>query len=139
MTKRTLVATALMAAAPLCFAQIQSTPNSMAPTPMSPGAATPGTPGVTTGSPSIPSTGNFQRPGDTTLPGSATTPGLSTLPGVNERDGASAGATGAPDTLRLPPPTATTPGVLGPAPSSPGVIGGGNRPGCVPGSLSNPC
>lgn len=123
MAKRTLVATVLMAAAPLCFAQIQSTPNSMKPTPISPD----------------PATGSFQRPGDTTLPGSATTPGLSTLPGVNERDGASAGASGAPDTLRLPPPTATTPGVLGPAPSSPGVIGGGNRPGCVPGSLSNPC
>jgi hypothetical protein len=102
---------------------------------------TPSTPGVSSGSPNVPSTGAFNRPGDTTLPGSATTPGLSTLPGVNGRDSASVGSSTSPppaDTLRLPPPVTGGSGVLGPAPSSSGVIGG-SRPGCIPGSISNPC
>lgn len=129
MLKKAFVAAAL-AATPLAYAQLSTTPQPITPTPMSPGAT------------ALPSTGAFNRPGDTTLPGSATTPGLSTLPGVNERSDASAGSSAVPppaDTLRLPPPAVTSgPGVLGPAPSAPGVIGG-SRPGCIPGSLANPC
>lgn len=129
MLKKAFVAAAL-AATPLAYAQLSTTPQPITPTPMSPGA----TP--------IPSTGAFNRPGDTALPGSATTPGLSTLPGVNERSDASAGSSAVQppaDTLRLLPPAVTGgSGVLGPPPSSSGVIGG-SRPGCVPGSLTNPC
>ena len=140
MLRKVFIAAAL-AATPLSHAQLSTAPQPITPTPMSPGAA-PTTPGVTTGSPAIPSTGTFNRPGDTTLPGSATTPGLSTLPGVNDRSDASAGSSAvqpSADTLRLPPPPVTSgSGVLGPAPSAPGVIGG-SRPGCIPGSLSNPC
>jgi hypothetical protein len=32
----------------------------------------------------------------------------------------------------------TSPGTLGPAPTSPGVVGGG-AVNCVPGSITNPC
>lgn len=130
MLRKVFIAAAL-AATPLAYAQLTTTPQPVTPTPMSPGAA-----------PAIPATGAFNRPGDTTLPGSATTPGLSTLPGVNDRGDASTGSSAVQppvDTLRLPPPVVTGgSGVLGPAPSSPGVIGG-PRPGCIPGSLSNPC
>lgn len=130
MLRKVFVAAALTAA-PLCYAQTSTMPYSTAPQSMSPGAA-----------PAVPSTGAFSRPGDTTLPGSATTPGLSTLPGVNDRSDASAGSSAVQppaDTLRLPPPAVTSgSGVLGPAPSAPGVIGG-SQPGCIPGSLSNPC
>jgi hypothetical protein len=140
MLRKVFIAAAL-AAAPLAHAQLSTTPQPITPTPMSPGAASPA-PGATTGSPAIPSTGAFSRPGDTTLPGSATAPGLSTLPGVNDRSDASAGSSSVQppaDALRLPPPAVTSgSGVLGPAPSAPGVIGG-SRPGCIPGSLTNPC
>ncbi len=187
MLRKVFIAAAL-AATPLCYAQLSTTPQPIDPIPMSPDArpanpgttppgavrpgtgsvapgnatvapgsslgssgstlgapgstlGTPSTPGVNSGSPSVPSTGAFNRPGDTTLPGSATTPGLSTLPGVTGRDSASVGSsTSQPpaDTLRLPPPVTGGSGVLGPAPSSSGVIGG-SRPGCIPGSISNPC
>lgn len=128
MLKTTLIA-ALLAAAPACFAQ--SAPNapgsalgSSGSTLGAPGSTlgTPATPGQSTGSPQVPSTGSIARPGDTRLPGSDTTPGLSTLPGVNDRDrdSASSGATRPPFGM-----TGTSP-----RPSTPG---------CVPGSLSNPC
>jgi hypothetical protein len=116
MLGKTLIA-ALALAAPVCFAQTTTSP-------LSP----PATPAPSTTSPQVPSTGSILRPGDTRLPGSDTTPGLSTLPGVNdlerqrerERDNASFGATRPPFGM----------GGTAPRPSSPG---------CVPGSISNPC
>ena len=128
MLKNVFIA-ALALAAPVCFAQ--STANapgsalgSSGSTLGQPGSTlgNPATPGQSTGSPQLPSTGSIARPGDTRLPGSDTTPGLSTLPGVNERDrdSASAGATRPPF------------GMTGTAPRP-------STPGCIPGSISNPC
>ncbi|HWA36908.1 MAG TPA: hypothetical protein VG873_03510 [Burkholderiales bacterium] len=129
MSKRILLAAscvaALAAAVPASFAQ------------------TAGQPGTSLG---VPSTGSIVRPGDTTLPGTPTTPGLSTLPGA--ASGTSPGV--------LPPLAPSTPGpsVL-PNSTDPldrnsstgatrppfGSSGTSPRPmpGCVPGSVTNPC
>jgi hypothetical protein len=124
MLKRTLMAAALATAVPLCFAQ--STTNapgsaigSSGSTLGAPGSTlgTPATPGQSTGSPQMPSTGSISRPGDTRLPGSDTTPGLSTLPGIGDRstDPLDRNSSFGSSTPRRP---------IGP---------------CTPGSISNPC
>ena len=129
MLRHTLLAAALAAAVPLSFAQPVSPGSSLGSSGSTIGApgstlGNPGTPGQSTGSPQVPSTGSISRPGDTRLPGSDTTPGLSTLPSIGERDrerdNASSGATRPPF------------GMSGTAPRP-------SSPGCVPGSISNPC
>ena len=132
MPLRTAVAAALIAAAPLCLAQsATTTPGVIGPgsslgssgsTLGQPGSSlgTPATPGVSTGSPTIPSTGSFNRPGDTTLPGTPTTPGLSTLPGIPSRT----------DPLDR---NSSFGSSTGPTFRSPGA------PNYVPGSITNPC
>jgi hypothetical protein len=137
--KRTILMAALAAAAPLCGAQISTTP--AAPGTVTPGSTlgssgstlgqpgstlgTPSTPGVSTGSPAIPSTGSFNRPGDTTLPGTPTTPGLSTLPGIGSpRDPLDRNSsTGSSSLGSSPAPTFRSPSPLN----------------CIPGSITNPC
>jgi hypothetical protein len=125
-----VLTTTALAAVPACFAQSTGTAPGSA---LGSSGSTLGQPGSSLGAPatSVPSTGAILRPGDTTLPGTPTTPGLSTLPGAA---------------------SATTPSVL-PHPTDPldrnSSIGGSSRspfgtsprplPGCVPGSVTNPC
>lgn len=123
--KRTILMAALAAAAPLCIAQVSTTPST-------PGAVAPGS-SLGTGTPAIPSTGSFNRPGDTTLPGTPTTPGLSTLPGIgsprdpldrNSSTGSSSfGASPGSSFGASPGPTLRSPSPMN----------------CIPGSITNPC
>ena len=153
MLKQTILAATLAAAVPVCFAQsATNAPGSALGSSGSslgqPGSSlgTPSTPGVNTGSPQLPSTGAFARPGDTTLPGTPTTPGLTTLPGA-PRD---AGNFGGPI-----PPSTPGPSVL-PRYSDPldrnssmgatrppfGLGGTAPRPStsnCIPGSVTRAC
>jgi hypothetical protein len=148
MLKQSLLAIALAAAVPACFAQAAGSANapgsalgSSGSTLGQPGSTlgSPATPGQSTGTPAIPSTGALSRPGDTRLPGSDTTPGLSTLPGVSDplERNSSFGSSTLPDPARIPaaPGSQITPGVLGPAPG----VGGRPVGPCTPGSISNPC
>src|SRR5712664_4001293 len=130
------VAAALIAAAPVCFAQ----------------TGTIGTFGANPGVGPAPITGGFNSaPGS--IPG-----GFNSAPGSF---GSAGGTFGSPPSVAIPSigsqntfgpapivgappsispgPSVTSPRVLGPAPTSPGVVGGGPMGFCVPGSIANPC
>jgi hypothetical protein len=154
MIKQALFAITLAAAVPASFAQ--STANapgsalgSSGSTLGQPGSSlgTPTTPGGSTGSPQIPSTGTFARPGDTTLPGTPTTPGLSTLPGA-PRDSGNFGTSAIPPSTPGPSvlPNSTDPldrnSSAGGTREPFGLNGTAPRPStsnCIPGSITRPC
>jgi hypothetical protein len=136
------VAAALIAAAPVCFAQTAAPSGTLGTFGANPGVG----PAPITGAPI---TGGF-NPAPGSVSGSSSIGG-STSPetpsGTLGTFGANPGVGPAPIVGSTPSitsptisssPSVTAPGVLGPAPTSPGVIGGPMGP-CVPGSVANPC